>query len=442
MDMFNASLQGARADTYTPWGSTTWERTPGADGENDSWVSRQTLAPEQQQLYDSGVQSQLSQADLLGTLAERANQTVGSGFDTSSLPGMATTPEAQRGQVYQQSFNPGDLSGISERTQGRSADLQSGLAGFIDQLQGMNPQAFNDQASDALYGTNTRYMDPQFEREQRLMEGRLGEQGFVPGTPAYDNQMDQFRQSKERAYADARDRSTTLGSQVGSQQFGNQRGSIQDMIAAALSGGSFGLSSDQTQAGLQAQDFGQQVTQQQAGRQGAMDANQVAEQLFSQNLQGGAFQNQSRQQSLAEMLALRSLPFNELAAVRGGTQVQQPNTQAQYSVPGLGAPDQLGAAGQQHQNELGAWNSQTASDNQLMQGLASMAMLFMASDRRIKRNLVRRGTTPGGLPIYAYSYVWGGPRYVGVMAQDALLSQPDAVGMLNGYLAVDYARIR
>ncbi|WP_204325074.1 hypothetical protein, partial [Stenotrophomonas maltophilia] len=51
-------------------------------------------------------------------------------------------------------------------------------------------------------------------------------------------------------------------------------------------------------------------------------------------------------------------------------------------------------------------------------------------------------TSPSGLPIYAFDYVWGGPRYVGVMAQDLLLTRPEAViATDSGYLMVDYDMI-
>jgi hypothetical protein len=64
------------------------------------------------------------------------------------------------------------------------------------------------------------------------------------------------------------------------------------------------------------------------------------------------------------------------------------------------------------------------------------------SDRRLKRDIVRLGASPSGLPIYAFQYVWGGPRFVGVMAQDLLRLRPDAVRLdESGYYKVDYARI-
>ena len=64
------------------------------------------------------------------------------------------------------------------------------------------------------------------------------------------------------------------------------------------------------------------------------------------------------------------------------------------------------------------------------------------SDRRLKRDIVRLGVSPSGLPIYSFQYVWGGPRYIGAMAQDLLKLRPDAVILDDsGYYKVDYSRI-
>ncbi len=64
------------------------------------------------------------------------------------------------------------------------------------------------------------------------------------------------------------------------------------------------------------------------------------------------------------------------------------------------------------------------------------------SDRRLKTDIHAIGHSPSGLPIYQFRYVWGGPAYVGVMAQDLLETRPEAVIVTDsGYLMVDYDRI-
>ncbi len=64
------------------------------------------------------------------------------------------------------------------------------------------------------------------------------------------------------------------------------------------------------------------------------------------------------------------------------------------------------------------------------------------SDRRLKRNIRRVGRTVHGLSLYSFQYIWGGPRFVGVMAQDVLSVLPEAVLIgPEGYMLVDYERL-
>ncbi len=66
----------------------------------------------------------------------------------------------------------------------------------------------------------------------------------------------------------------------------------------------------------------------------------------------------------------------------------------------------------------------------------------LPSDIRLKERVVRVGTSPSGLGIYEWTYVSGGPRYRGVIAQEVAKQTPSAVvTMANGYLAVYYSMI-
>ena len=58
--------------------------------------------------------------------------------------------------------------------------------------------------------------------------------------------------------------------------------------------------------------------------------------------------------------------------------------------------------------------------------------------RRLKTDIRRVGTTEGGVPIYTYKYVWGGPTQMGVMADDV----PDALGpVIEGFATVRYEAV-
>ena len=63
------------------------------------------------------------------------------------------------------------------------------------------------------------------------------------------------------------------------------------------------------------------------------------------------------------------------------------------------------------------------------------------SDIRLKTDIVRVGTRPDGLGVYEYNYVWGGPRQTGLMAHEVQSLYPEAVGVREGYLTVDYGKV-
>lgn len=63
------------------------------------------------------------------------------------------------------------------------------------------------------------------------------------------------------------------------------------------------------------------------------------------------------------------------------------------------------------------------------------------SDRRLKTDIHEIGTASNGLPIYVFRYISDpSTQHVGVMAQDVLGVNPDAVSEENGHYVVDYAK--
>jgi len=64
------------------------------------------------------------------------------------------------------------------------------------------------------------------------------------------------------------------------------------------------------------------------------------------------------------------------------------------------------------------------------------------SDRRLKSNASRIGTTVFGLPLYRFSYLGSDAIFTGVMAQDVLGVMPRAVSRdATGFYRVDYAML-
>lgn len=112
---------------------------------------------------------------------------------------------------------------------------------------------------------------------------------------------------------------------------------------------------------------------------------------------------------LNKLLGLAGLGINagSLVTSAGNTQ-----TQTEKSKPGLGG---------------------------LIGGLASP---IAASDRRLKKDVVKVGELDNGLGVYEFSYTFRDGRFRGVMADEVLSIKPEALGpTIGGYMTVDYSKL-
>jgi hypothetical protein len=154
-------------------------------------------------------------------------------------------------------------------------------------------------------------------------------------------------------------------------------------------------------------------------------------------------------QAIQQQAALRGMPLNEVAALLTGQQVQVPqlaNTPQTQVAP----TDAMGAYNQQYQGQMAAWNAQNQSNNAAMGGMFGLAGTLggagiragmFGSDARIKDDIRRVGTAANGLPLYLFRYKGDDQTRLGLMAQDVVRVNPDAVGtMPNGFMAVDYEK--
>jgi hypothetical protein len=221
-----------------------------------------------------------------------------------------------------------------------------------------DPQQYYQQAADAMYDKQKQYLDPQVALKQKALESRLSEQGFVPGTPGYNQAMQTFQDTNNRDYAAARDSA-----------------------------------------------IGQGVT--------------AGQNLYQNNNSNAQLNNQASNSALNQYVIKQNQPVNTLNALQTGQQIQ-------------------------YNNGIDQYNAKTASQNSTNQTIGQLAtaagMYF--SDARLKSDITPFGRTPGGANLYSYSIF--GRKEIGVLAQELMQTQPDAVGVdpESGFYIVDYSKVR
>jgi hypothetical protein len=193
-------------------------------------------------------------------------------------------------------------------------------------------------------------------------------------------------------------------------------------------------------------------------RQQALGTAQAMAPIYSQGYQQAVQTAAGQQGVMAQDLARRMQGGQQLAAL--GTGAQQAALQGAQAQLAAGTAEQ-----QTQQADLTARYQQFLQERgypfQVSQFLANIAMGTGAlsgstttttqpagffSYERLKEDAVRIGETDEGLPIYSYRYKGqGGPKQIGLMAQDVEKVHPEAVGLAAAadghyYKTVDYAK--
>jgi hypothetical protein len=181
-----------------------------------------------------------------------------------------------------------------------------------------------------------------------------------------------------------------------------------------------------------------------AMRQQSMKENDL---LLGATTQGFGVGQQANQQAYNQAMTNYNLPLNTLSALRSGSQVQNPSFVNSSQQATTGGADILGASQMGYNAQMGNFNAQQAAQQNLNQGLMGLggAGIMAFSDIRTKENIKNVGWLPNGLPVYEFDYksefkdIAGHGRFIGVMAQDVELVQPEAViTNADGYKMVNY----
>lgn len=114
-----------------------------------------------------------------------------------------------------------------------------------------------------------------------------------------------------------------------------------------------------------------------------------------------------------------------------------------YNLPLNLARERAGAIDARNLAQFQADMQARAARNEMIGGIIQGgASALMMSDRRLKTDIKRVGTTDSGLPVYTYKYKGDNTTQMGVMAQDVEKVNPEAVAEFNGFKAVNYSLIK
>jgi len=206
------------------------------------------------------------------------------------------------------------------------------------------PTDFEDtrkQVTQSVFDRQLGLLQPEFTRQRNQLEQNLADRGLPIGGEAYNQAINRLERSQGEQQQRLAQQADIAGGQEAQRLFNQASSARGQLFREAAAQGEFGLAGQQQQFGQQTAN----VAQQNAARQ----------QLIADQLRANELNNLSRQAQLNERMGLRNLQFNELAALLGGPQIQQPTFFAPSAVNTLGA------------NQL----AQSASANAFNQGMTN-----------------------------------------------------------------------
>ena len=413
----------------------------------------QTLTPEAQAALNSQQRVQREFADLAGQGIGNARQILGTSFNYQG-PNIQTSLEGVPKPEGVDLSQFGQNQGIDERVYGQAGGINADQYGLARREMDLsNIAAMPVNAGMTGQQAIMQRLAPQMQRQREGLRTQLINQGFRPGTEAFNRAMEQQGQQENDMFTQAALQGIGLDMSANQQGFGQAATALGLYNQGVAQNFGQGLSAQQLknasiaqnlQGGLAAQQMRNDALN--ANIANAMQAqamrNAASAQQFNQNLQGAQFANTASEQDLARALQLRNQPINEINALMEGSQIQNPQFQG-YTGAGVNAAPIYQAAQDQGNYAMGLYGQQMAARNANMnamgQAVGTAATAFF-SDIRLKSNIERVGTHPLGIGVYEYDI--DGHRERGVMAQEVLNVKPEAVLMGDdGFYMVNYGAL-
>ncbi len=386
---------------------------------------------------------------------QAALQGFGAGMEQAGLYNTGMQQDLQAALATQAAQNQAQQQAFQQR-------LQAGEFGQEAQLASFGTQ---QQAAEAYNRAIAQNYQQALQSQQAANAAQAQQFGQAVGAGEFDRArlMEQFgmassaQEMANRAIAQNQGALTQQYQNVlgGQQQYIDQQMAAEQLRNQAIAQNQAAqIAVQQANLGRQQQNFGQQMSQAELAnaalaqqRQAAIDQNtfynQALQQMYNQEMGQSQFYNTAVQQALAQQAAIRSLPINEISALLSGGQVTVPQFQGYSGVTIAPAP--VFQAGQAQDaaamQRYGIQANQAASNMGGLFNLAgSLGSAALLSDRRLKSNIVRLGTHPLGIGIYAYDIF--GERQLGVMADEVEQVKPEAVlTHSSGFKMVNYGAL-
>lgn len=308
-----ANAIGSQVNQITPQGNLTFD-TSGSYSFTDP-VSGETYeipyrtattsySPEQQALYETGVQTEQNLADIAKTQSARIGDILNTPVSTEGLPDWANW-----GNLDTTSSILPQLAGVN------GGDITGMIAGLPTEslMPMLNSIGSGEDVRNKVEQALMARMDPYVQQDRERLRSELINQGIRQGSTGWDNSMDEWN----RELTDARYAAILNAGEEASRIFNmdlSRFGAAQSELSRLFGEGA--ATAGLTQQELQRQ-FGN--TLQTLG----VTQNEL-QRLFGQETTALSAQDQMRKQQLEEALALRGVPINEIIGLMSGAQVAYP----------------------------------------------------------------------------------------------------------------------
>lgn len=438
----NAQTTANRPDQYTPWGSSTWTQTPGADG-TSSWTNNISLSPSEQAALDSQQKIQQNQSSLAQAMQGQVASQMQNGFTAPSMdsylgsvPAVSTNftgfNPSDANSVDQRELNPNsytsDYHGLNQNfasnaqqntkfgggpalnlsfssgTPGLNTTFQSGAnpvnqnftstgsqvntdpkaftssAGNVNLKAPQFDQATADAGTQAAYKASTGLLTDQWQQDTKNLDSQLRMQGLTPGTEAYNNAMQNVLRVQGQQQDQLANQAVLTGNQLANTNYASSLAGYQASNAAQAQAFDQGLNKFGAANQALGQQFGQDL-------QGFGANNAAQQQKFTQDATDFGLTNDARNQSFSN--SLNSFNSTNNAA----------NQQFQNNLSGYNS--QNNALNTQYQNDLAKFTANNNASSQALQnGLSQYAAALQgqgvhnaAVGQAFNQDLATYGTT-------------------------------------------------